>query len=71
MELTQQHLDAISNTAIAVNKIVGRFDEINQRLTKIKTTLDVHTQTLDELVKNTIDWNTEMASVRIRLQIHN
>jgi len=77
MELTQQHLDSITNTAKAVNNLtvtvsgmLGTLEKITEQLSSHTDVLEAHTKTLDALVKNTIDWNTEMASVRMRLQIH-
>ena len=66
MELTQEHFDkAIKNLATR-----EEIEEVKVEMSAIKEVLNTHTSALDQLVKQTRDWNTEMVMVRARLDRH-
>jgi len=66
MDLTQEHFDK------AINNLATRADveEIKSEMSAIKEVLALHTNALDQVVKQTKDWNTEMVMVRARLDRH-
>lgn len=81
MELTKEHFDqAIKNLAsvtktvdtVAVHtaSLVTDMMDVKKQIKEIRLTLDSHTNALDQLVKQTKDWNTEMVMVRARLDRH-
>jgi hypothetical protein len=66
MDLTQEHFDK------AINNLATRADieEIKSETAAIKEVLASQTNALDQVVKQTKDWNTEMVMVRARLDRH-
>ncbi|MBL8029750.1 MAG: hypothetical protein JNN11_00700 [Candidatus Doudnabacteria bacterium] len=82
MELTQEHFDKTLQNLVSkkdLQNLAGKGDlallredieEIKVQNSAIVETLNVHTNVLDQLVKQTKDWNTEMVMVRARLDRH-
>ena len=67
MELTKQHLDAITKTATLVANLAEDLHEVKTDVKVIKDSVGSHTDTLDAIVKNTKDWNAEMTVMRNRM----
>lgn len=70
MELTQQHLDAITNTAAAVAGLVEDMKDLKADVCEVKASLAAHSSALDAIGKDVKDWNTEIMAVRARLDRH-
>lgn len=66
MELTKEYFDKWLGQLATKENIT----ELKTEIKDIKETLNAHTLALDALVKQTKDWNTEMAVVRGRLDKH-
>lgn len=81
-ELTQRHLNAItttaknvaamakavSNTAKAVAAIAGELRDIKTDVKATRTTVDMHTATLDGISKQLLDVMTDRAALVLRLE---
>ncbi len=81
MKQTNKPSDEVAKNIVSVSKTVNAIavhtvslvtdmEEMKNEVKEIKQTLNCHTNTLDQLVKQTKDWNTEMVMVRARLDRH-
>jgi len=53
--------------AAAVADLASVVNAVGERLGRIEDTLNAHTKSLDALLKQTRDWNSEMAAMRKRM----
>ena len=59
MELTQQHLDAIINTSVAVTELKVDVGELKTDMKGVKETLNTHTNALDSIFKTVTNHDIE------------
>jgi septation ring formation regulator EzrA len=64
---TKDELAQIRATLVTINETL---DTHTVKLDALRETVDSHTITLDGISKNTVNWNTEMASMREALKRH-